>query len=391
MDFESKAQGFPVISATLIAIAAVVLVLVIVLPAALVPRPVNCDAITFQRPGEFAPQAICHRISSPSMNDNITIWKLGSGQLFISAFGGPMKVYYGFPLSGVQETSAFLLGVFQNISDPSICRDLGVYRNPSFDCNRTVWNLTYPSAFFTNNAFAAVPWFIRNPSNCNSDLYSINGTLTVFDNQNLNFSLASIFPTIMCVGGTGAQYNIMGGGMLNMLNGTSQLLLSATKGGNQTALASTLVSDEKRDFFLLKKKIGFLLIICCFNSKHHLFHLRIVDFDNPSTIFPWKPDTVRHQRFPLCLHHFWPYHFCDRSTCRWILALVTKTCSGMHQHLGKTRHPHRRQVSGAERRSRSELLSNSFLWRRSNSSSKFFGTCFFVFLAYFLSFFFKRW
>jgi len=58
--------------------------LIIVLPATLVPRPVDCGAISYER-GTFVPVAVCHRTGGANAFDNFTITKIGSGQLFISA------------------------------------------------------------------------------------------------------------------------------------------------------------------------------------------------------------------------------------------------------------------------------------------------------------------
>jgi hypothetical protein len=85
----------------------IAVLLIIILPATLVPRPVDCGAISYER-GTFVPVAVCHRTGGANAFDNFTITKIGSGQLFISAFGGPMKVFYGFPTdSSSFETSAF--------------------------------------------------------------------------------------------------------------------------------------------------------------------------------------------------------------------------------------------------------------------------------------------
>ncbi len=195
----TKVGPFP---AWLLAVAGVVLILIIVLPASLVPRPVACDNIVYERPGSFLPVALCYRLSSSTPN-NVSVVKTGSGQLNISAFGGAMSVFYGFPSSATTvseiEQQAFKVAIVMDVANPGVCQELGVYRNPSWNCNATTWNLPFPTAHFAGSQpYQSVPWFLRNPSNCNNDKYSINGTLAAFDNVLLNFRLERVWPTVAC-------------------------------------------------------------------------------------------------------------------------------------------------------------------------------------------------
>ncbi len=252
----------------LLVVAAVVLILIIILPAALIPRPVPCDDIVYERPGSFFPVAVCYRLSGATPN-NVSVVKLGSGQLNISAFGGPMSVYYSFSASATSasqvEQPGFKVSVAMDTVNAAVCRELGVYRNPSWNCNATSWNLPYPSSYFAGGTlpYQSVPWFVRNPSNCDNDKYSANGTLAAFDNVILNFQLLRVWPTIACtlvptpvvVSSNNAFLSVTTGQQLQPYLVASGIILNST---TLTSCSNYVISTQNVSFSLCAAASGTL-------------------------------------------------------------------------------------------------------------------------------------
>ena len=195
-------DGLSTPSKILIVVLSIVLILAIVLPAVLVPRPVPCDDIRYE-PGYFSKVfGLCF----PSSNVNVSVDHIGSGQLYVGAGGKKMIVTVGSQI--IDPTMAY------EPVDASKCTDLGVWMNPAFNCNVTSWNVSYPSSFSSSSSAAVlVPWKISNPSNCDASKYQINGTIVAVDQTRLGFSIREVFPPAFCLGVT-QPVTVEGNGML---------------------------------------------------------------------------------------------------------------------------------------------------------------------------------
>lgn len=74
----------------IIAVSAVAILLIIILPATLVPRPVDCGNIVYEV-GSFSPPVACFN----GAGSNTTLQHFASGQLQISAYGSSALVQFG--------------------------------------------------------------------------------------------------------------------------------------------------------------------------------------------------------------------------------------------------------------------------------------------------------
>ncbi len=119
------------------------------------------------------------------------------------------------------------------------------------ELNTTQWNLPYLQLYFNGNSIPLheVPWMLRNPSNCDADSYSINGTFAVADWTLLNFALQSVFPNVMCPMQSPAPVKVYGAGFL--WPGMTLQYSNSNTGGTYMSLPDTQVIECVTPSFMI--------------------------------------------------------------------------------------------------------------------------------------------